>query len=317
MLLLRAGVAGMFFMSCIAASAAVAAAHDSVAPGVARISAIAHGAVVVTRTDTHGIQTQVAGVVNAPLMAGDFISTTDPATLAEIQLDGYTALRLSGAVQARIAANDAKAQELQLAQGLVEVAILHADRTPTDVVAPSVTVRLDSVGSYRIDVAADGSTSVTARSGQAAIVTPHHTFTAQPGETVVARGAAASPSVTFGDEVARDDFDRFNTERDRAAFAALNDDTNVPSSVAGYDDLDRYGRWANVAPYGESWIPNEPSGWAPYRDGSWAWGGSYGWTWVAAEPWGWLPYHYGSWFYSSGYGWCWYPPALSVVPVWV
>ena len=48
------------------------------------------------------------------------------------------------------------------------------------------------------------------------------------------------------------------------------------------------------------WVPNEPDGWAPYRDGNWTYEPYYGWTWVGYEPWGWAPYHYGRWFSYGG-----------------
>ena len=36
------------------------------------------------------------------------------------------------------------------------------------------------------------------------------------------------------------------------------------------------------------------------------WVAPYGWTWVGDEPWGWAPYHYGRWVYYNN-GWCWAP----------
>ncbi|MBV8154374.1 MAG: hypothetical protein JOY98_08135 [Candidatus Eremiobacteraeota bacterium] len=297
----------------LALALALIAATDS-PPGVARVSAIAHGTVVVTRSDKN--KTQTTATVNTPIFPGDFVATTDPATLAEVQLDGYTALRLSGGAQTRIVSNDAKGAQIQVADGLVELAILHESKPGVDVVTPPVTVHASRQGDYRISIHVDGAMSLTARSGEAELVTPHKTFTVDPGATVIVSGDAAHPTVQYVDEVARDAFDEFNHMRDRAMYAAINANANVPPDIAGYDDLDKYGHWANVAPYGQSWIPNQTADWAPYRDGTWVWGSPYGWTWVASEPWGWLPYHYGSWFYASGYGWCWFPPSFTVTPVW-
>src|SRR5256885_15152465 len=74
------------------------------------------------------------------------------------------------------------------------------------------------------------------------------------------------------------------------------------------EDLDSYGRWVDVAPYGRVWSPsNAGPDLAPYREGRWVWEDWYGWTWVSSDPWGWAPYHYGRWFNSSPYGWCWSP----------
>ena len=74
----------------------------------------------------------------------------------------------------------------------------------------------------------------------------------------------------------------------------------------GSQDLDAYGRWQNVPDYGDVWVPNEPDGWVPYRDGNWTYQPYYGWTWVGYEPWGWAPYHYGRWL-SYGSSWAWWP----------
>ena len=91
--------------------------------------------------------------------------------------------------------------------------------------------------------------------------------------------------------------------------AAVNASPNVNPAIAGYDNLDQYGQWQDVAGYGQAWVPKQSSNWAPYQNGSWTWEDGYGWTWVWADPWGWAPYHYGRWIYANGYGWAWYPPA--------
>jgi uncharacterized protein DUF6600 len=295
---------------------AVASADDTqgVPPGVARISVVQSGAIVLTRSGKG--KTQVAGSVNMPIFPGDYVAATDADTLGELQLDGYTAVRLSGAVQLRLVANDADTREVDLAQGLIELALLHSEGGVGEVVTPNIVVRASKPGNYRIWVSTDGQTSVTSRRGAVDLVTPHGTYEVAAGKTILVRGDADNPSLHSVDKVAEDAFDDFNHDRDRALFAALNENTNVPSDIAAYDNLDQYGHWADVSPYGESWIPNQSSDWAPYRDGSWTWGAGYGWTWVGNEPWGWLPYHYGSWFFAHRYGWCWYPPAIGFAPVW-
>ena len=82
----------------------------------------------------------------------------------------------------------------------------------------------------------------------------------------------------------------------------------MPQGVYGAEDLDTYGSWTDVAPYGHVWRPRVAvADWAPYRNGRWVWEDWYGWTWVSYDPWGWAPYHYGRWFWDTGFGWCWYP----------
>ena len=167
---------------------AVARADESqgVPPGVARISVVQSGTIVLTRSGKD--KTQVAGSVNMPIFAGDYVATTDADTLAELQLDGYTALRLSGAVQLRLAVNDAKTRELDIAQGLVELAVLHADEGVSEIVTPNVVVRASKPGNYRIWVSTDGQTSVTSRRGEADLFTPQGTYEVAAGKTILARG---------------------------------------------------------------------------------------------------------------------------------
>ena len=311
-------LSGVALLSVTLAGALPATAQEDAAqapagkgPAVARISVL-HGSAVVQRSDAN---TQVAAAVNAPLLPGDYVSTGQTSR-AEVQFDGDTAVRLAGSVQARITTNEPNDRQMQLADGTVEVGLLR-NAEPFQIDTPSVTVRMQGAGDYRVTIYTDGSTWVTVRRGQAEVVTPQQTYTLEPGKTMVARGAASSPSIAYRSEIAEDSFDAFNAQRDQTMVAAIHADSNLSPDIAGYDNLDAYGQWQNVPGYGQSWIPNEPSGWAPYRDGSWTWAGGYGWTWVGNEPWGWTPYHYGRWYYANGYGWAWYPPAYAAVaPAW-
>jgi hypothetical protein len=78
------------------------------------------------------------------------------------------------------------------------------------------------------------------------------------------------------------------------------------SSYNGIDDLDSYGTWITLPPYGSVWRPNVTADWAPFNFGHWDYTPP-NWTWVSYEPFGWIVYHYGNWFYASGYGWVWIP----------
>ncbi|MGA8576455.1 MAG: DUF6600 domain-containing protein [Candidatus Cybelea sp.] len=279
-------------------------------PGVTRVS-IVQGSVVVQRGDS---QKQVAAVVNAPLLPGDYVST-GASSRGELQFDGSTAVRLGGNVQARITSDDRDNRQLQVADGTVEVGIVRAGE-PIQIDTPSVTVRAHETGDFRISIGKDGSTWVTARRGSAEVVTPQRTYTLDSGRTLVARGSASDPAITYTTEVGYDTFDDFSAKRDETMVAALNASPNLNPDIAGYDNLGAYGQWQDVAGYGQSWVPQQSANWSPYGNGSWSWEDGYGWTWVANEPWGWAPYHYGRWYYANGYGWAWSPPAYSANPAW-
>ncbi len=299
---------GVTLMSALPASAEQA--PDKNGPGVARVS-ILQGSAVVQRGDSNQ---QVAAVINAPLLPGDYIST-GATTRAEVQFDGGSAVRLGGNVQARITDNDPNNRRMQLADGTIVVGLVH-QAGPFQVDTPSVSVRAQTAGDYRISIGKDGSTWVTARRGTADVISPQQTYTLESGRTLVARGSASNPTIAYTSEVGYDSFDDFNAKRDQTMVAALNANSNLNPGIAGYDNLNQYGQWQDVAGYGQVWVPNEPSGWAPYRNGNWTWEGGYGWTWVGSEPWGWAPYHYGNWIYANGVGWGWYPPSYSASPAW-
>ncbi len=280
----------------------------------ARVSLLQSGSVELTRGDD---KTPVTATLNAPLIPGDAFAAVDRSTLAEIQLDGFSDMRLGDGARGRIVSNDAHARRIELTGGLIELSLLRGQDVTSEIATPSFTLRTRYAGAYRVAEQRAGTASITLRGGQADIVTPHKTLTLRSGETLVVRGSADDIEVESQPAAARDAFDDFNAQRDRTHLAALDSDTHVPPSIAGYDDLDTYGRWTSLASYGPVWVPNgQNADWAPYRDGRWSYVGNDGWTWVGNEPWAWVPYHYGRWLYSSGYSWCWYPPPMGYDPVW-
>ena len=83
-----------------------------------------------------------------------------------------------------------------------------------------------------------------------------------------------------------------------------------------YDNLSPYGQWINDPQYGNVWVPNEGGDFRPYGTrGYWVMT-DYGNTWVSDDPWGWACYHYGRWTYNPYYGWVWIP-GYEWAPAWV
>ena len=292
--------------------APLAARAQSYAPtnagtGVARISYV-QGAVALQRGDS---DSSTAAVINAPVLGADYV-TTGAGSRAEIQLDDVTALRLGSNVQLRFTRLDANARDVQLAEGTIDLRVLRANAAPAQVDTPSVAVRPASEGSFRVSVDADGRTRVAVRSGRADVVTPQGTRSVVPGVTLLAYGPAAQPALQMEAQLATDDFDRFNGDRDTGELRALSE-AYAPPGIAGVNDLAAYGNWVDDSTYGAVWVPTVVSpGWAPYRDGRWAWEDRYGWTWIGYEPWGWAPYHYGRWFHHPRHGWAWVPARAAV-----
>src|SRR5262249_50797082 len=73
-----------------------------------------------------------------------------------------------------------------------------------------------------------------------------------------------------------------------------------------YQDLDQAGVWQETGDYGPVWYPTTVGyDWEPYEYGQWVWVAPWGWTWIDDQPWGFAPFHYGRWVYSGGrWGWC-------------
>jgi hypothetical protein len=302
--LLAAAAFTTFGIVCPQAARADDAA-DAADTGVARLSFI-RGPVAVQRGDS---TSPSDAVVNAPVLGADYLTTGEGAR-AEVQFDAATMVRLGSNVQVRFTRLNPGNRTFQLAEGTIEVRMLRRYDGDVEIDTPSVGVRPREAGSYRVTVTPDGQTLVTVRSGAADVLTPQGDQSLGPGRTLLAQGAASSPSIRTVAEIAPDDFDRFNRDRDgRAAAALARTSGYVSPSVPGLDDLDQYGRWVEDPRYGAVWAPAVvAAGWAPYRDGRWFWEDGYGWTWLGYEPWGWAPYHYGRWFHSAANGWCWDPP---------
>jgi hypothetical protein len=71
-------------------------------------------------------------------------------------------------------------------------------------------------------------------------------------------------------------------------------------------ELNEYGEWIDVHPFGTVWRPYAAHGWRPYIYGHWIWT-EWGWNWVSYEPFGWAVYHYGYWQFDPFWGWIWIP----------
>jgi hypothetical protein len=269
--------------------------------GVARVSLI-HGDVSTQRGDSGDWS---AAALNQPVMTGDKVSTGDNAR-TELQLDFANTVRLGPNTKAIIANLTQKNIQVQLSQGLLNYSVTKDSDAEPEIDTPNVSVHpAHHDGVFRIEVRPDGDTVVIVRQGEAQIATPQGSTEVHSGEMATIRGDSNSAQYKISDAPARDDWDRWNADRDHMIRNAQSwHHTN--RYYTGTEDLDAYGRWQNVPDYGDVWVPNEPDGWVPYRNGTWDYEPYYGWSWVGYEPWGWAPYHYGRWF-NYGAGWAWWP----------
>ena len=269
--------------------------------GVARISMM-HGDVSTQRGDSGDWS---AATLNAPVMGGDKVSTGDNARV-ELQLDFANVLRLGPNSQANIANLTKGNIQIQLSQGIASYTVFKNGDAEPEIDTPNVSIHPShNDGVFRVEVQPDGDTVVTVRQGEAQISTPQGSTEVRAGEMATVRGNASDAQYKISDAAARDDFDRWNNDRDRIIQTAQSS-RHTNRYYVGSQDLDTYGHWKNVPDYGDVWVPDESEDWAPYRDGNWVYEPYYGWTWVGYEPWGWAPYHYGRWMYLDD-GWGWWP----------
>jgi hypothetical protein len=257
----------------------------------------------------------VAGVVNAPLLTADRIST-GPNSRAEVQFDSANMLRIGGNAEIHLVQLEDRRFQMELARGTITFRVLRASDANAEVDTPSVSVRPSRQGSYRITVKDTGETEITVRAGDVEVFTPGGSQWVNAGQTMLARGTSADPEFQIVAAIAADDWDRWNDSRDGVLTRAVSP-RYVGPGVYGTEDMDAAGTWGSDPDYGSVWRPAEADpGWAPYQCGRWVWEDWYGWTWVSCDAWGWAPYHYGRWFWRTGFGWGWYPGLRGVRHYW-
>lgn len=297
-------LAAAFATTAMPAGASPASAQSKYSGyyGLADISYI-NGPTTIVRGDSGA---QVAATTNGPVAPGDYIATGPG--FAELQFDGSSMLRLANTTQVRLVSLAPGSREVQVASGTVELAVLSGQSGNTQIDTPTVTVRSNQTGDYRISVLGNGETLVTVRRGSASVSSSNGTQNLTPGATLASYGN----SVSMQNAVAFDSFDQFNSSRDRNAVTAYNANPYLSPQLAGYSNLANYGQWQNVPGYGYAWAPNNQSqsNYAPYQNGQWVWEPGYGYTWVDNSPYGYTTSHYGTWFNNPSYGgWLWQPPA--------
>src|SRR5580704_14863198 len=248
---------------------------------------------------------------NRPLTTGDQL-WVDQDSRGELHLGG-SVLRIAGQTAVSFLNLTDQAVQIQVAQGSADLRVLHLeDNESYEIDTPNLAFSILRPGEYRIDVNADGTSSVVN------VVNGDGEVTAGGQAYNVARGQQYSFSGT--DEVSYDaealpqpdDFQQWNLQRDQRE-DKMASAQYVSRDVIGYEDLDDNGSWRDDPTYGHVWFPNGvAAGWAPYHDGHWAFVAPWGWTWVEDEPWGFAPFHYGRWAIVGG-GWGWVPGPAPVV----
>ncbi len=284
---------------------------DAAQHGVARLSLV-NGSVSVTRGDSGE---SVAANMNEPLVAADRISTGQ-GSRAELQFDSVNMIRVGGNSDVRIGDLQYHRYFVQINQGTTLYRMLSDSDAQVELSTPSVSIVPLRQGIYRITVRPDGSSEITVRAGEADLISSSGRERLPAGQTVLSRGSANDAEIMTVAALPYDEWDRWNTDRDRFFEREQDVSRYAGPDIEGAGELSNYGRWNYDPAYGNVWVPsNVGSDWAPYRDGRWDYLNYYGWSWVSYDPWGWAPYHYGNW-YRSSFGWAWYPGAIGQRHYW-
>ena len=301
----------LFFAALFATLPKPAAAQDDEDPPgrVARLNYI-QGSV---SYQVSGDQDWVDANPNRPLTTGDNL-WVDKDSRGEIHI-GSTAIRMASETGVSFLTLDDRTVQLQLAQGTIEVHVRRlAPGEAFEIDTPNLAFTLTRNGEYRVETDPNGgSTIIVVREGEGEVTGGGDTWNLRGGQQYVLQGTDqlsydASPAPPFDDF---EDWCEGRDERENRAPSAR----YVSRDVDGYYDLDDYGDWRTDPDYGAVWVPRGVVvGWAPYHYGHWVFIAPWGWTWVDDEPWGFAPFHYGRWAFVGGY-WGWVPGPVVVRPV--
>jgi len=254
----------------------------------------------------------VTAVPNRPLTIGDRL-WTDKDGRAELHV-GSTAIRADHGTGISFLNLSDNSVQLQVSAGTIIVRLRHLDTDDSfEVDAPNLAFSLLRAGDYRIDVDPDQNrTVVTVWSGQGEVTGGGRSYKISPDQAATFTGTdSLDYDLADTHAVPPTEFDHWAADRD-AREDHLTSSKYVSPEMTGAEDLDTYGAWRNVPDYGPMWVPAGVAvGWAPYRFGHWAWIAPWGWTWVEDEPWGFAPFHYGRWAFAGGV-WGWMPGPVGV-----
>ena len=282
---------------------------------VARLSFIG-GKTFVQRASDLGYE---EAVVNTPITEGDRVGTTEGR--AEIRFGQRNAIRLDEATKIDILNLPKKGDDttrLRVWSGCVYLDIGNLEREKSiEVHTADASFYIMDEGIYRLDVLEDRKSSLSVwRGAVEAAGETGSTLIKGEQRLEISEGRFAGDPARFM-AVADDSFDRWNETRTSVLTRQLAK-RYLPEELGEYEEeLDSYGDWQYLAPYGYVWVPRGMGGdWRPYWNGRWGWLPLTGWTWTPYEPWGWAPFHYGRWHWGVGMGWYWIPSSFWG-PAWV
>ncbi len=287
---------------CILPAAAATADEGDPPTRVARL-AYAEGAVSLQPA---GTDEWVAAPLNRPLTTGDSL-WSDVDGRAELQLDG-SVLRVAAGTSMAFLNLDDHVTQIQLSSGTLLVRVRRLDDSETyEIDTPNLAFTILRPGLYRLSVdAAGNTTAIGVRAGQGEVTGAGSAYPVYANEydTFSGSDGLAEVTRTYGPD--QDAFEAWSAGRDQR-WQHSGAARYVSADIVGVDDLDDAGSWNSTPEYGTVWFPRGVApDWAPYHSGYWAYVAPWGYTWVDEQPWGFAPFHYGRWIFVRG-AWGWVP----------
>src|SRR5271167_2139403 len=252
--------------------------------------------------------------INDPIAAGGSLRT-DPQARAVIRF-GPNTIALAESTEIAVANPNDRMIEIAVPRGRVDLDIPQLDKGETvQIDIPRGGVRLLRPGRY--DIAIDGADqppSIAAFTGAARFVGGAADIAIEAGDRVLLTGSGRA-AITI-EPASADEFAIWCGARivDQSRLAAP---YYVSPAMTGFVALDAAGSWRTDRKYGEVWVPYAlPADWAPYRYGHWRWVAPWGWSWIDDQPWGFAPSHYGRWAFRDRQ-WIWVPGIYTAHPVYL
>ena len=258
-------------------------------------------------------------IVNTPVQEGDRVGTTDGR--AEVYLGHGNFIRLDNNTKIDFMDMPKKGTDLirvRVWAGNIYFNVNHLEKEKTiEIHTSDASFYVLDQGLYRLDVRENQETEVLVFRGLIEVAGEEgSTMVKDEQHLQLAEGRLSSRPSPFM-ATAEDGFDKWNNDRDSETTKTLAT-KYLPSELEDFEsELDQYGDWMYLRPYGNVWVPSGmEAGWRPYYNGRWTWLPLSGWTWLPYEPWGWAPFHYGNWGWTTGLNWYWIPSA-NWGPAWV
>jgi hypothetical protein len=260
-----------------------------------------------------GTDDWVSAVINRPMTTGDKL-WSDNGGRAELHI-GSASLRIGSTTGFSFLNLSDNVAQIQVTEGTVRVRVKRLEQDETfEIDTPNLAFSVLRPGIYRVTVNEAGDTTVVSvLGGEGEVTGGGQAFSVHANQTATFVGTDQLDA-DVQDFSGGDDFDQWCADRDRREDRSTSA-RYVSPDVIGYEDLDDYGGWRPVPEYGTVWFPHTTVvGWAPYRYGHWVYIAPWGYTWVEDEPWGFAPFHYGRWVTVGGV-WGWVPAPAPVVGV--